>query len=231
MGLVVWSGGNVGEIPQVLSSTGCEPRSVWATRRGGGLVGFLFGAPDPVNASFRGEFSGGTLPASTPLVLVCAPPAGTSRANVAPAPAPPAPTSDVGTSLPGGLAARPADEAALLNLLNGERATYGLTPFTLDSRLVDLARRHSADMVARAYFSHTNPDGLDPFQRMAAAGISYLDAAENIAWGPDVAWAHNALMNSPGHRANILNPNLHRIGIGIVPKDGQNIMVTQAFID
>ncbi len=117
----------------------------------------------------------------------------------------------------------------MLVLVNQERVARGLPQFVADPALTALARAHSADMAARSYFSHTNPDGLDPFDRMGAAGISFGSAAENIAWAPTVEWAHDALMDSPGHRANLLNPSLGRIGIGIAPKDSKSILVTQAF--
>jgi uncharacterized protein YkwD len=66
---------------------------------------------------------------------------------------------------------------------------------------------------------------------MAAAGLTYRAAAENIAWAGDTVQAHTALMNSPGHRANLLNPALQRIGIGIVQKGSGSVMVTQLFRD
>lgn len=119
----------------------------------------------------------------------------------------------------------------MLRLVNVERAANGLTPFTLEAALSDVARAHSADMVAKGYFAHTNLEGLSPFDRMSRAGITYRTAAENIAWASTVQATHTALMNSPGHRANILNPALHRIGIGIVQKDARYIMTTQDFRD
>ncbi len=119
----------------------------------------------------------------------------------------------------------------MLALVNQERAANGLPPFTLDPALSSVARAHSLDMATRSYFSHTNPDGLSPFDRMSRAGITFRSAAENIAWAGTVDIAHTSLMNSPGHRANILNPTLNRIGIGIVPKDSRNVMVTQVFTD
>jgi uncharacterized protein YkwD len=209
LALLVWSGGPVQEIGSALAATACSPRSVWATRRSGGLIGYLFGAPDAVNSGFRAEFAGATLPPQTPVVLVCA---GASA---------PAPTAG----------ALEQSEAQMFALINQARAANGLAPFTLDPALVEVARRHSADMVARGFFAHINPDGLDPFERMAAAGITYSSAAENIGWAGDATLAHNALMNSPVHRANLLNPQLGRIGVGIVRKDSLHIMVTQLFRD
>lgn len=215
LGLVVWSGGPVEEIRSAISGSQCTPRSTWVSKRSGGLIGYLYGAPDVVNAPFRTEYAGGNLPSNTPLVLVCAPVAS------APAPAPPAPT--VGDFS--------AVEARMLALVNQERVANGLSAFTMDPGLSNVARSHSSDMVARGYFAHTSPDGLSPFDRMSRAGISFRSAAENIAWAGNVEVAHTSLMNSPGHRANILNPSLRRIGIGIVQKDGLHIMVTQLFMD
>jgi hypothetical protein len=82
----------------------------------------------------------------------------------------------------------------------------------------------------RDYFSHTNPDGLSPFDRMRAAGISFGWAAENIAWGPGVEWAHEGLMNSPGHRANILNPDFDFVALG-AHIDGSGTWVTELFFN
>jgi hypothetical protein len=65
LALVVWSGGPVEEVTSALADTSCPPRSVWATRRSGGLVGYLFGAPAAVNSIFQAEFAGGLLPAQT----------------------------------------------------------------------------------------------------------------------------------------------------------------------
>jgi uncharacterized protein YkwD len=212
MALVVWSGGSAEELKAALSSTSCKPRSIWASRSGS-LIGYLYGAPDAVNVAFRGQFPSGSMPAQTPLVLVCE--------GVTVAPAPP----------PSGTAGLQDAEAQMFALVNQARVANGLAPFALDPALTDVARRHSADMVARGFFGHVNPDGLDPFQRMAAAGIAFRSAAEIVAWAADASAAHTALMNSPAHRANILNPQLGRIGIGIVRKDSQYIMVTQLFRD
>lgn len=214
LGLVVWSGGPVEDIRAAVSGSQCSPRSTWVTRRSGGLIGYLYGAPDVVNSGFRAEYAEGNLPTNTPLVLVCAP-----LATAAPAPAPAAAT-DFG-----------AAEAQMLALVNQARTANGLAPFTLDVALSNVARAHSSDMVVRSYFSHTSPDGLSPFDRMTRAGITYRSAAENIAWAGSVAVSHESLMNSPGHRANLLNPGLNRIGIGIVRKDSLHIMVTQVFRD
>jgi uncharacterized protein YkwD len=101
---------------------------------------------------------------------------------------------------------RPDLEAGMLNLLNEERAAHGLRPLQADPELAEVARAHSRDMVVRGYFSHVAPEGKDPFDRMRQAKVKYLAAGENLALAPTLAMAHQGLMNSPGHRANILLP-------------------------
>jgi uncharacterized protein YkwD len=99
----------------------------------------------------------------------------------------------------------------------------------MDERLRHLARQHSADMLARGYFSHTDREGRSPFARMRAAGIQFNAAGENIAFAPSVTTAFTGLMNSPGHRANILRPEFGRVGIGIIRSQAQGSMFTQDF--
>jgi len=128
-----------------------------------------------------------------------------------------------------GAPARTELEAQMLDLLNQERAKDNLPPLRADAELAAVARAHSRDMLARGYFSHMSPEGKDPFDRLRAAGVSYRTAGENLAMAPTLAQAHRGLMNSPGHRANILRPAFGRVGIGIVDGGRQGIMVTQNF--
>ncbi|MEX2043355.1 MAG: CvpA family protein [Patescibacteria group bacterium] len=106
------------------------------------------------------------------------------------------------------------DARGLFNQANQERAKRGLDMLEWDDRLRAVGLEHSRDMLARGYFSHVNPDGQDPFDRMAAAGITYAVAGENLAFAPTVDIAHTGLMNSPGHRANILKADFRRLGVG-----------------
>ena len=107
----------------------------------------------------------------------------------------------------------------MLALANAQRAAAGCGPLTADPALANVARAHSADMRDRGFFSHTNPDGLDPFDRAAKAGLSAR--AENIAYGqPDPAAVMDAWMNSAGHRANILDCSLTRLGVGVAEGSG-----------
>ena len=84
-------------------------------------------------------------------------------------------------------------------------------------------------MWERSYFSHYTPEGKDPFERMKDGHVDYRTAGENLALAPTLQIAHTGLMNSPGHRANILNPNFGRVGIGILDGGRRGIMVSQEF--
>jgi uncharacterized protein YkwD len=124
---------------------------------------------------------------------------------------------------------RPDLEARMLEMVNAERARQGLQPLQPDPELADVARAHSRDMLARGYFSHVDPEGKDAFDRMRQAGLRYLAAGENLALAPTLAGAHHGLMNSPGHRANLLRPRFERLGIGVLDAGNHGLMVTQNF--
>jgi uncharacterized protein YkwD len=124
---------------------------------------------------------------------------------------------------------RPDLEARMLQLVNQERTKRGLKALVLDTQLVPVARAHSQDMFRRGYFSHYTPEGKDPFDRMKAAGIKYYSAGENLALGQTLQICHQGLMNSPGHRANILNPSYGRLGIGILDGGSYGLMISQEF--
>jgi len=125
--------------------------------------------------------------------------------------------------------ARPDLEIKMLELVNQERTKRGLKALQWDPQLLPVARAHSQDMFARGYFSHYTLEGKDPFDRMKAAGIKYYSAGENLALGPTLSICHEGLMNSPGHRANILNPTYGRIAIGILDGGAYGLMISQEF--
>jgi uncharacterized protein YkwD len=122
------------------------------------------------------------------------------------------------------------DEYAVLLLVNEERAGHGLGPLRANGLLIQAAREHSQDMIDRDFFDHVNPDGLAPWDRATTLGYPTTFVGENIAAeyaSPQAAM--DAWMNSPGHRANILDPNFTEIGVG--RKDGGSMGVywTQVF--
>ena len=124
---------------------------------------------------------------------------------------------------------KPDYEAQMLQLVNRERQKHGLHPLQADAEMLQVARAHSQDMFAKGYFAHDNLEGKDPFDRMRAANVRFSTAGENLALAQTVEIAHANLMNSPGHRANILSPNFGRVGIGILDGGFYGLMISQEF--
>ncbi|MGP4046026.1 CAP domain-containing protein [Streptomyces sp. 2A115] len=128
---------------------------------------------------------------------------------------------------PAGLARTAAEVIALTN---AERASAGLPPLAGDPLLAAAAQAHSADMVTRAFYSHTSPDGSEPWHRAAAAGSTRRTIGENIACGQrSPAEVVDGWMNSPGHRANILKPAFTHIGVGFAGGGSAGTYWTQLF--
>jgi uncharacterized protein YkwD len=120
-------------------------------------------------------------------------------------------------------------EKKMLEMVNRERIKAGLKPLKADPQQTVVARAHSKDMFVRGYFAHVNPDGQNPFDRMKAAKVKFKTAGENLALAQTLEIAHTNLMNSPGHRANILNPKFGRVGIGIQDGGFYGLMISQEF--
>ena len=121
-----------------------------------------------------------------------------------------------------------AMQAEMLGYINEARADANLPPLKLDAKLSEGATLKSQDMATNNYFSHDSPTYGSPFDMMRSLGISYSYAGENIAKHMSVKSAHDGFMNSPGHRANILNKNFNKVGLGFV-KEGSYLYVTQWF--
>jgi uncharacterized protein YkwD len=117
----------------------------------------------------------------------------------------------------------------MLQLVNKERELINLQPLQLNAELSMAAKLHGADMFTRGYFSHTTPEGKDPFRRLDELKIAYKYAGENLAYSYSIIRAHTALMKSPGHRANILNPKFSKIGISVLDGGRKGLMVVQEF--
>lgn len=121
-----------------------------------------------------------------------------------------------------------AYEAEVVRLVNAIRVKNGLSALVHDWELSRVARYKSQDMRDKSYFSHTSPTYGSPFAMMRSFGISYKTAGENIARGySTTAAVVDGWMNSPGHRANILNPSFTHIGVGYVASGSY---CTQMFI-
>ena len=122
----------------------------------------------------------------------------------------------------------PGTELDILDHVNRARAEAGLAPLERNDTLDSVARMHSDEMLRLGYFDHRAPDETNPVDRLRAVGFLVPRSGENIAFGPSARAAHDGLMASPSHRANILNPGFARVGIG-ASRGAGGLMITQAF--
>ncbi|MEJ8548232.1 CAP domain-containing protein [Brevibacillus borstelensis] len=120
-----------------------------------------------------------------------------------------------------------ARERQILDLVNVIRYRYKLPQLHWNEQAAQVARGHSSDMESHDFFDHVSATtGMDPFERLHKAGLSYSMAGENIAAGyPDSIEAHESWMNSPGHRKNVLEKNFTQLGVGVIAD-----YYTQAFV-
>ena len=127
-------------------------------------------------------------------------------------------------------------EQELAALVNQERTKAGRQPLRLDARLSCLARQYAQDMATRNFFSHYDPEGNSPFDRLHKKNITYRAAAENLFKGwrdpeeESMKIAHSFLMQSPGHRRNILDSDFTFIGIGVVRTPEEWTYVVELFL-
>jgi uncharacterized protein YkwD len=140
----------------------------------------------------------------------------------------------VGPTEPRGATTPTEIEYQLLQLSNRERSVAGGgQDLVLDESLSDVARRYSEQMRDLGFFSHVSPEGKTLRQRLEAAGIGYTRAGENIAQVTHVGnpglVAHDLLMDSERHRANILDPEFRLVGIGVIGS-GDTFWITQVFV-
>lgn len=124
-----------------------------------------------------------------------------------------------------------ASESQMFAKVNEERKKAGVPELAWAPNVVPVARAHAKDMWERHYFSHYSPEGKDVGDRLNAASISYTIAGENLALAPTVTTAHTGLMNSEGHRANILEPSFRKVGIGVIDNSIYGKMFVQVFTD
>jgi len=122
----------------------------------------------------------------------------------------------------------PQDEEEIVRLVNRERNARGLATLAVDSRLRDAARKHSARMAAAGRVEHELAGEPKLALRLGETALRFDASGENIALTSNAARAHTALMNSPGHRSNILDSDFNSIGVGVVRTE-EGIFVTQDF--
>ncbi len=129
------------------------------------------------------------------------------------------------------LTTEPETEKAMLKLINKERKERGIKELTMRNETIPVARSHAEDMWRQQYFSHYSPDGKDIGDRLEQADISYSFAGENLALAPTLSMAHTGLMNSEGHRENILEEDFKQVGIGVIDNGVYGKMFVQVFTD
>lgn len=122
-----------------------------------------------------------------------------------------------------------SSEREMVDLVNQERTQRGLKTLIFDVNLRDLGRSHSKDMFERGYFSHFSPEGESVADRAEKAGVDFLVIGENLAYAPNLEHAHKGLMDSKGHRENILSEDYGKIGIGVIDGGVYGKMFTQVF--
>lgn len=152
---------------------------------------------------------------------------------VAPTPAPapaPTPSPDQTVNLIPPVSALTADEQLMVDMINQERLAAGLNPVIADLRLTAVGRAKANDMKVNNYFSHTSPTYGSPWAMMQQAGITVRWAGENISGNKSVPSSMAALMQSPGHRANILDPRFTHVGVGIAYGSTYGNLYVQEFL-
>jgi len=125
-------------------------------------------------------------------------------------------------------------EQRVFTLVNKERKRRKLVELKIDEKLRVVARSHSLDMAANNYFSHTNLDGLSPFDRLDAAGVKWKIAGENLAYNSNsedpALTAYTSWINSPEHYENMLTKDYTMTGIGVGLGENGIYFFTQVFV-
>ena len=123
-----------------------------------------------------------------------------------------------------------AAEQTLYQLLNQDRARYGLNGLILDEELCRIARIKSQDMVDNRYFAHLSPTYGNVRSMLTSFGVKYLSAGENIARSRSVYHSNAAFLSSEGHRRNMLSSTFTHVGIGVVTNRYGFVTVTEIFV-
>lgn len=131
----------------------------------------------------------------------------------------------------GDAALRNGFERQLFDLTNAARVRHGLSALQWEGKVAETARNHSIDMAVNDYFNHENLQGKSPFERMKEDGIKFRSAGENLAYGQSSSiFAHEGLMNSEGHRENILLDTYSHLGTGVAFNEKSQPYYTENFL-
>lgn len=197
------------------------------------LTGFLLVAP-ATNLSVSAEEPVGTTPATAPAAPDMP---GAPSAHSPEAPPAAKPPQSVARPSSAADAVSTAEERRFVELANEERRKRGLSQLVIDPLLIRVARTHSAEMRDRAYFNHNSPSAsdrtpMDRYLNAVPARPEYACVGENLFYCSivDVRRGHDAFMNSPTHRDNVLFPRYEKIGVGIIKNERGEFWVTQMYL-
>ncbi len=123
-----------------------------------------------------------------------------------------------------------AQEQAMIEMVNSDRARYGRSALTLDLELCALAREKSSDMLNNNYFAHESPTLGSASDLLTANGVSFRSVGENIARYRSIEHAQAALLSSDGHRRNLLSRSYTHFGVGVALDENGFVYVTQLFV-
>lgn len=152
-----------------------------------------------------------------------------ANTTTTPPTAPTAPSAPAANLIPP-VSALTAEEQQMVDMINQERLAAGLSPVIADLRLTAVGRTKANDMKENNYFSHTSPTYGSPWAMMQMAGLTVRWAGENISGNKSVTASMSALMQSPGHRANILDPRFTHVGVGIAYGTAYGTLYVQEFL-
>ena len=192
------------------------------------IIGGLSASPaDAASCGFLGLLCPAPAPTTTPISTtpVTTPPVSTPPVTVPPLLPAPAPAPAPAT--PGNIAEVPELNVRLLQLVNQERAAAGLAPLMSRPEIADWSVRHSMAMADRRDIWHNDAY----FASSTRKALGAVALGENVAMNGSLEDAHRRLMESPGHRANILNGRFDLAGIGVVHDEDGGLYITQSFVD
>ncbi|MEV7188873.1 CAP domain-containing protein [Kitasatospora sp. NPDC093102] len=197
------AGGTIPDVPPAATPTATDPAATPSAS-----------APPTATAPASPTASAVATPTAVPTPTASA--AKTTPSATRTAPAAQAAAERTAAAAPAGGGAAPSYAQKVVDLVNVERAKAGCGPVSAEPRLASAAQSHSDDMADRNFFDHASPEGYHADHRIEAAGYSWSTWGENIARGQkDPAAVMSSWMNSPGHRANILNCSFKQLGVGV----------------